>query len=165
GAAQLVFGDIAADEPVAEREAEIDGAAGLGDEFRVHAPDGEDEVLEGQAGGLRRGLPGPAHEGNSLRAGRASTRPARNTACGPMPGLSQGTRARSILPGGTRDLPDRWARGIPRGEPVTPSRTVGSIIPGPPLGKAPTPVGVIEREGAPGLARQMGRSTWGSPRR
>jgi hypothetical protein len=56
GAAQFVFDDVAADEPVAKREAEIDGASGLGGEVAVNGANGENEVLEGQAGGLHGGF-------------------------------------------------------------------------------------------------------------
>ncbi len=55
-AAAFVLLDVPADQPIAEREAEIDGASGLGGEVGVDAADGQDEVLEGQSGGLRRGF-------------------------------------------------------------------------------------------------------------
>ncbi len=45
-ATQLVLGDVAADEPVAKRQADIDGAARLGGQFLVDAADRENKVLE-----------------------------------------------------------------------------------------------------------------------
>src|SRR5262249_51407371 len=57
----------------------------------------------------------------------------------------------------------RRRRRVRSRPPMTPSRTVVSIMTGPPLGKAPPPVGVIGREGAPGFSRQMGGSAGGSP--
>jgi hypothetical protein len=49
GPAQFVLGDAAADGPVAECEADIDGTAGLSGQVLVDATDGKDEVLEGEA--------------------------------------------------------------------------------------------------------------------
>jgi hypothetical protein len=51
-AALFVFGHVAADEPIAEREADIDGTSGLGGEFLVNATNRKDEILEGQPGDL-----------------------------------------------------------------------------------------------------------------
>ena len=52
GAAHFVLGDVAADEPVADSEADIDSPSSLGGEVVVHGADGENKVLEGKTGGL-----------------------------------------------------------------------------------------------------------------
>jgi hypothetical protein len=46
-APELVLRDIAAHEPVTDREAEDDGASSLGGELRVDAANGKDEIVEG----------------------------------------------------------------------------------------------------------------------
>src|SRR5262249_27002495 len=53
-AVQLVLGHVAADEPVAERQGDVDSAGVLGGQSGIDALDGADEILESEAG-----TPGP----------------------------------------------------------------------------------------------------------
>ena len=67
-AAKLVLGDVAADEPVPEREADVDGTAGLDGELHVNTTDAANETLEGEVDAL--GFPGflgLAHERTPYR--------------------------------------------------------------------------------------------------
>src|SRR5208337_2778410 len=119
-AAQLVLGDVAADEPVAKRQANIDGTACLGGQFLVDAADRENKVLQW----AHRGNFGARRSIMSSKRGRRITGCAGRSPAKPPPATgAQSPRANDITsarcragPQGSSSARRRRRHPVPRGD-------------------------------------------------